>query len=148
MSGALLVRLAVAALAGFALVAALGASAASNTVPPTRLGVMNIPLTIAQLTPPECASMGLVSIVLTGNGGGGNDLILGTAAGETLNGGGGDDCIVGGGGNDTLNGQGGNDVLIGGPGFWVVLNGGGGFDTCIRNGSTFTWPISCEVYVP
>jgi Ca2+-binding RTX toxin-like protein len=143
-----LLRLAVGVLAGGAFVLALTASAATNTVPPSVLGLSQVPLTIAQLTPPECAGMNLTSIVYNGNGGGGNDLVLGTAASETLDGGGGDDCIVAGAGSDTLYGQGGNDVLIGGPGFWVVLNGGGGYDRCYRNGSFFTWPISCEEYYP
>lgn len=140
--------IAAAALAGAALLAALSASAAANTVPPTRIGQNTVALSIMQLAPPECAHMSLTAIVYSGSGGGGNDLVLGTAASETLNGNGGNDCIVGGGGSDTLNGGGGDDVLIGGPGFWVVLNGGGGYDICYRNGSVFTWPIGCEEYYP
>ncbi len=136
-----LARLAAAAVGLTAVVAAVGASAAANTVPATRIGLTNIPLTMAQLTPPECAHMTLVNIVYGGTGTNANDLVLGTGAGETLGGGNGSDCIVGGGGN-------GSDVLIGGPGLWVVLHGGNGYDICYRNGSTFTWPISCEVYYP
>ena len=50
------------------------------------------------------------------NGGTGNDLVLGTAVGDTLNGNNGNDCLVGGGGDDTLRGGAGTDVCIGGGG--------------------------------
>jgi Ca2+-binding RTX toxin-like protein len=143
-----LLRLAVGVLAGGAFVLALTASAATNTVPPSVLGLSQVPLTIAQLTPPECAGMNLTSIVYNGNGGGGNDLVLGTAASQTLRGRGGDDCIVGGAGVDILRGDGGNDVLIGGPGATVVLDGGAGYDRCYRNGALSATPINCEEYYP
>ncbi|MEJ5221972.1 MAG: hypothetical protein WHT63_08210, partial [Tepidiforma sp.] len=65
--------IAAAALAGAALLAALSASAAANTVPPTRIGQSTVALSIMQLAPPECAHMSLTSIVYSGSGGGGND---------------------------------------------------------------------------
>jgi Ca2+-binding RTX toxin-like protein len=49
-------------------------------------------------------------------GGAGNDVIHGSAAGNTLLGGGGHDLLVGFGGNDTLDGGVGFDVLVGGRG--------------------------------
>ena len=49
----------------------------------------------------------------------------------TGNGGDGDDILVGGLGNDTLNGNAGDDVLIGGPGL-DVLDGGTGSNTVIQ----------------
>lgn len=148
MSPRALLRIAAGLLAGATILVALTASAASNTVPPTLLGTTQVLLSIAQLAPPQCAGMPLTSIVYGGSGGGGNDLILGTPASETLNGGGGHDCIVGGGGNDYLRGQAGNDVLIGGPGNFEILNGGSGNDSCYGNGAVFVWPMSCEGYYP
>ena len=105
------------------------------------------PFTLAAQTlfVPELASRGLG--VDQAADGGGNALILGSSASETLSGGGGDDCIVAGAGSDTLNGQGGNDVLISGPGFIDFLNGGGGNDTCYGAGF-LNWPTSCETYYP
>jgi len=106
------------------------ASAAANTVPPTRVGSHTAARTIAQLAPPQCAGMNLTRLQIGGSGsGGGAALILGGPGNDSLSGGGGDDCILGGAGNDTLSGQGGDDVLIGGDGF-DILSGGGGTDEC------------------
>lgn len=148
MSPRALLRAAAGLLAGTTLLVALTASAASNTVPPTLLGTSQVPLSIAQLAPPQCAGMALTSVVYGGSGGGGNDLVLGTPASETLRGGGGNDCIVGGGGDDNLRGQAGSDVLIGGPGNFEILNGGSGYDRCYGNGAAFVWPMSCQEYYP
>ena len=60
-------------------------------------------------------------------GGGGNDIIYGTAASNTLNGEDGSDFLAGFGGNDTLNGGAGNDHLVGGAGK-DLLTGGSGND--------------------
>jgi Ca2+-binding RTX toxin-like protein len=49
----------------------------------------------------------------------------------TANGGDGDDVLIGGAGNDVLNGDAGDDVLIGGPG-QDVLDGGGDDDIVIQ----------------
>ena len=76
-------------------------------------------ITVDQLKPnPDCNGI-TVSVLITGggNGGVGNDLVLGTSGAEALlRGNGGNDCIHGGGGNDTLRGDAGTDVCIGGPG--------------------------------
>jgi Ca2+-binding RTX toxin-like protein len=92
------------------------AFAAANTVPATNLGRIQQPIGANDLKPAACAGITLDTVVAGTTGGSGNDLVLGTAAAETLKGNGGDDCIVGGGGNDSLNGSAGTDVCIGGPG--------------------------------
>lgn len=149
MSAGRVLRLWAGLLAALVLLAAVGAVAAANTVPPTNIGLSNTPLAIAQLLPPECAGMPISSVIYSGTGGGGNELVLGSNTGPaTISGGGGNDCVVGGSGNSTLRGDGGNDVLIAGPVFFVVLNGGGGFDTCYGGSAVWVWPVSCEVYVP
>ena len=92
------------------------AFSAANTVPASNAGRDQRTIGAQDIAPPECAGMGLTTVVTNGNGGAGNDLVLGTAVGETLNGSNGNDCLVGGGGNDTLRGGAGNDVCIGGGG--------------------------------
>ena len=49
---------------------------------------------------------------LTMNGGGGADVLTGTAQNDSLKGGNGDDTFSGGAGNDTLNGEAGDDVFL------------------------------------
>jgi Ca2+-binding RTX toxin-like protein len=70
------------------------------------------------------------------NGLGGDDVInaTGLAAGVLLteNGGNGNDVLVGGAGDDTLNGEAGDDVLLGGPG-QDILDGGPGSNTVIQS---------------
>nr|WP_292036527.1 calcium-binding protein [Mesorhizobium sp.] len=62
-------------------------------------------------------------------GGNGNDLLFGNGGDDsTINGGSGNDLIVGGTGNDTLVGGGDNDTLVGGDGN-DTLTGGAGIDT-------------------
>ncbi len=118
-----------AAVAGFALLllASLGASAAANSVPATRLSSTTYATSPNQFAPAICAGISLTSIFVGGNGGSGNDLVLGTAGTDTLSGNGGADCILGGGGNDNLSGNGGNDVIDGGPGT-DTCDGGTGTD--------------------
>lgn len=125
------------------------ASAAANTVPPTNAGMSTTAFLISLIAPPQCAGLSLTRIQVGGGlgGGGGNALVLGTAASETLNGAGGNDCLVAGGGSDVLNGQGGNDVLLSGPGLVDYLNGSGGTDTCYGQGF-IAIPNSCETWVP
>jgi len=107
----------VAVVAACAIVAALAlAFTATNIVPASHAGASQQAAGAQDLAPPECAGMGLAAVVTNGNGGGANELVLGTAAGETLNGNGGDDCLLGGGGSDTLRGGAGTDVCIGGGG--------------------------------
>jgi Ca2+-binding RTX toxin-like protein len=74
---------------------------------------------------------------LTVNGLGGADVIdaSGVAAGSillTLDGGDGDDVLIGGAGDDTLRGGAGDDVLLGGPGN-DVLDGGPGDNVVIQS---------------
>jgi Ca2+-binding RTX toxin-like protein len=71
--------------------------------------------------------------VLTG--GAGNDVLAGGAGNDTLNGGDGNDNLNGGDGNDSLNGGNGNDVLDGGTGN-DTLTGGSGADTFTFRGTT------------
>jgi Ca2+-binding RTX toxin-like protein len=92
------------------------AFAAANTVPATNLGRIQLPIGANDLKPAACAGITLTTVVAGTTGGAANELILGTAAGESLKGNGGDDCILGGGGNDSFNGGAGTDVCIGGPG--------------------------------
>ncbi len=138
-------RLGFAMLTFLTLTSVFGALAATNTVPGTRLGQNNQPITANDLKPPECAGLNLSTVTTSGTGG--NDLLLGTNADDTLNGGSGDDCIVGGGGNDTLNGGPGNDILIGGAGN-DDLNGGGGKDTCYGGSGTNTFKNCNTIYDP
>lgn len=107
----------------------------TNTVPPSQAGQYGQATAANELKPAICNSITLTGPVRT-SGTNGNDLILGTAGGQTLSGGAGNDCIVGGAGNDTIRGQGGNDVLIGGP----------GNDRCTAGaGSTVVYDPSCEI---
>jgi len=77
--------------------------------------------------------VGLVSVT----GGGGNDVITGTAQADTLSGGNGDDNLTGGGGIDSLLGGDGGDTISGGAGADIinagsgnnVVDGGLGIDT-------------------
>ncbi|HZR96997.1 MAG TPA: hypothetical protein VFA56_14975 [Gaiellaceae bacterium] len=89
---------------------------ATNTVPASRVGSSQQTIGAQDLAPAQCAGMGLTTVVTNGNGTNGNDLVLGTAAADTLNGNRGNDCLVGGNGNDTLRGGQGIDVCIGGGG--------------------------------
>ncbi len=59
-------------------------------------------------------------------GGGGNDVLASTSAGETLSGSNNNDLLFGNGGNDTLAGDNGNDLLVGGTGADTMTGGGGG----------------------
>jgi Ca2+-binding RTX toxin-like protein len=54
-------------------------------------------------------------ILLTENGGDGDDILLGGAGNDTLNGGAGDDVLIGGGGQDVLDGGTGSNILIQSP---------------------------------
>lgn len=65
----------------------------------------------------------LSGIRLFVQGGAGDDLILGSAFGDTLSGDGGDDVILADGGNDSAFGGPGDDVLDGGAGFDTLTGG-------------------------
>jgi Ca2+-binding RTX toxin-like protein len=131
-------------------VAALGAVtalAAANSVPASRIGQSNHPVTLQQLAPPECAAIagGLTSLFVgsgTIDGNNGNNLILGSAGDDLIRARQGNDCVVGGGGNDDLRGNQGDDVLLGGSGN-DALAGGQGQDTCY-GGSGNDTETGCE----
>jgi Ca2+-binding RTX toxin-like protein len=71
-------------------------------------------------------------IQFTANGENGNDVLIGSAGGDTLIGGGGRDLLVGGAGDDRLSGGAGRDVLIGGTGL-DVLDGGSGQNVVVQS---------------
>ena len=126
---------------------AVTAMAAANSVPATRIGQSDHPVTLQQLAPPECASIaaGLTSLIVgsgTIDGNNGNSLILGSAGADLIRARQGNDCAVGGGGDDDLRGNQGNDVLVGGSGN-NSLNGGQGTDTCYGGSGTDT-AAQCE----
>ena len=101
---------------GLVLISAL---AATNTVPGSFAEQDVSAITVDAKKPkPDCNGI-TVTVLVTGggNGGAGNDLVLGTAGVDSnLRGNGGNDCIHGGGGGDLLRGDAGTDVCIGGPG--------------------------------
>lgn len=100
--------------AAVVLAVVIPAITAANVVPVSRASDSSHPVTVNQLKPPACAGLNLVNLFIGGNNGGtGNDLVLGTAGGDTMNGGPGDDCLVGGDGDDQLNGGPGTDVCLG-----------------------------------
>ncbi len=81
------------------------------------------------VTAPVCAGQAVTVMLSLGDTPtAGNDVILGTAAANTVNGGGGRDTICGLGGPDTLSGGAAADKVFGGNGN-DVANGGGGVDT-------------------
>ncbi len=107
---------AVGAVCGAVLISAL---AAANSVPASNAERDVTTITVDQKKPKPACNGITVTVMITGggNGGAGNDLVLGTAGvNNPLRGNGGNDCIHGGGGNDMLRGDGGTDVCIGGPG--------------------------------
>src|SRR5262245_16157282 len=55
---------------------------------------------------------GLTGILLTANGGAGNDVLVGSTGNDTLTGGPGDDVLIGGGGIDVLDGGPGNNTVL------------------------------------
>ena len=55
---------------------------------------------------------GLTGMLLTENGGDGDDVLVGSPGNDTLNGGNGDDVLLGGAGQDVLDGGPGNNILI------------------------------------
>src|SRR5262245_5049842 len=55
---------------------------------------------------------GLTGMLLTANGGDGDDILVGSTGNDTLTGGNGDDVLIGGGGQDVLDGGPGNNIVI------------------------------------
>ena len=95
------------------------AIAATNTVPPTKADTSSAGVGANHFKPSACSGLYLSGIV-TGSGiitgTAGNDLILGSSAGDSIDGLGGNDCILGGGGDDFITGNEGTDSCLGGPG--------------------------------
>jgi len=141
-------RMVAAMLASLAVLGAVTALAAANSVPATRVGQSNHPVTVQQLAPSECSGIasGLTSLVVgSGNIDGGNasSLILGSAGNDLIRARQGNDCVVGGGGDDDLRGNQGNDVLLGGGGNDSLDGGNGANDWCYGDSGTDT-QTRCE----
>ena len=60
----------------------------------------------------EASSLAAAAILLTGNGGDGNDVLIGGDGADVLNGDAGDDVLIGGPGIDVLDGGGDDDIVI------------------------------------
>ncbi len=116
MSARTYLRLGLLGLLVLAVISVVPVFAAGIPVPGTNASQTNQGITANTLKPAACAGITLTTVVNGVTGGGGNDLVTGTAAGETVRGNAGDDCVLGGGGNDFLRGDAGVDVCIGGPG--------------------------------
>jgi len=129
------------------LVSIVSALATANTVPESGVSSATQSITANDLKPSECASLNLQNVITSGNGGSGNDLVLGSSSADTLDGGEGDDCIVGGDGADTLTGGNGTDIILGGNGDDDLSGNGGTDDTCYGEGGTDTLDASCETQV-
>lgn len=113
------------------LISAFSALATANIIPESGIdGIPSQPITANDLKPPECAELNLQNIIDSGNGGSGNDLILGSPNADVIGGDDGDDCIIGGDGDDTLTGDNGDDVLLGGNGDDTLTGGAGSGDGC------------------
>jgi Ca2+-binding RTX toxin-like protein len=108
----LITRLMLAGLPALILVGVFSASAATNSVPSTRIDQVQRSVDASDVRPAACDGLDIDELIV----GTGSDLILGGTGDDVISGEGGDDCIVGGGGDDTLIGNGGGDVCIGGPG--------------------------------
>lgn len=143
----LLLRLAWLMLMLLILVGLFSAFATANTVTESGLHNFSQTITANHLKPAACATLNLDNIVANGNGGPGNDLILGTAGANALDGGDGDDCIVGGDGDDSLQGGNGNDILLGGNGSDSLSGDDGPGDECYGEGGVDTFNPSCETQV-
>jgi len=137
------VRTAASMLVSLAVLGAVTALAAANTVPATRIGQSDHPVTLQQLAPSECSGISgsLTSLVVgTGDIDGTNasELILGSASADAIRGRQGSDCIVGGDGDDVLEGNQANDVLVGGAGDDDLDGGNGNNDWCFGGSGTDT----------
>jgi Ca2+-binding RTX toxin-like protein len=118
---------------------AVGALAASNTVPISYADDINIAIDQSIFLPTQCATMRFDNVIYGEKdllnpitiiiGTDRNDLIYGTNGNDEIYGDNGHDCIIGGGGDDKLFGDNGKDVLVGGPGF-DYIRGGNGTDLC------------------
>lgn len=93
-----------------------GAVGNDNVVPGSNVTRYQEAITANTLKPSACAGITLTTVVAGNSGTAGADLLLGSAAANTMSAGGGNDCVLGGGGNDTIACGTGTDVAIGGPG--------------------------------
>jgi Ca2+-binding RTX toxin-like protein len=107
----------------FSLALAIGTSAfgtaqtASNSVPSSRVAQIDYPYTADTAPkPPACSALTLTDLVIGVTGNADANLLLATAAADTIQAAESDDCIVAGAGDDMIDAGGGNDVCIGGPG--------------------------------
>jgi Ca2+-binding RTX toxin-like protein len=74
-------------------------------------------------------SPGLAGLLVTADGGSGNDLLSGADEADSFVGGAGNDSLTGGGGSDLLDGQDGNDRLLARDGHGDLVRGGTGADS-------------------
>jgi len=93
-----------------------GAVGAGNPVPGSNVTRYQVAITANTLKPSACAGITLTTVVAAITGTSGADLLLGSAAANSMSAGGGNDCVLGGGGNDSIDCGTGIDVAIGGPG--------------------------------
>ena len=87
------------------------------------------------LIPNDSSNVNSQTVIV--NGGGGNDVLVGSEFNDIMNGGSGDDVVNGRAGNDTLGGDAGDDTLLGGSGD-DNLFGGDGEDRIKGQGGTDT----------
>ena len=92
------------------------ASGAGNAVPGTNVTRHMTAITADTLKPSSCSGITLTTVVAGSIGTSAANLLLGSAAADTMSAAGGNDCVLGGGGIDTINCGTGTDVAIGGPG--------------------------------
>lgn len=100
---------------------------AANSVQQSNAGTWSTATGANELKPAAC-NWTLTTVVSGNAGTAGNDLILGSGAGETITGGGGQDCILAGAGNDTITGnshKSGSTPVFAGD----YCDGGAGVDT-------------------
>jgi Ca2+-binding RTX toxin-like protein len=90
---------------------------ATSTVAGSRVSKPpSVTIDAAALRPSQCSSIAPTTVLTVLTGGAAAELLLGTAAADSISAGGGNDCVLGGGGNDTINCGTGTDVAVGGPG--------------------------------
>ena len=93
-----------------------GAVGSGNAVPGSNVTRYQVAITANTLKPVECAGIALTTVVAGITGTNGADLLLGSAAANSMSASGNNDCVLGGGGNDSINCGAGIDVALGGPG--------------------------------
>jgi hypothetical protein len=89
---------------------------AGNTVPGSRMTRYQVAITANTLKPASCNGITPTTVVAGSSGTSNADLLLGSAAANTMSAAGSNDCILGGGGNDSIDCGTGTDIAIGGAG--------------------------------